>query len=509
MMPGLNETAQGTKPGDLSGAPTGQAPAPEAQPAATPAADQSAAQPAQPDPAAAQQAQPAAQDPHSLAGMTPDQIDGYKKYLSTQGLSPDQADKYVQYLGGPPPEESTGKKILHGAASALDYAGGLTRTGVYSAISVLKNAAQGELKDDVTPNDIKSALQGKAPSSNDYLQRLGVPELGSMDIPLFGKTSGRGIAGFVSDITMDPIVALTTMAKDVPYIGKIINAPGALADKIGESVYKQAVGKIDAKVASRAGLDSATPVADALIANGAPVGSTSALAKKVDQIADTMGTARKTIYDDAKAKGIMADMGKAEFPEADKIITRLRDNPTTGPIADALQEMIDKFKSSGPVDLEKLSQWKTDLYNAVPDSAWTKGGASLRVPAQQFKKALSNDFKNLIVDSGNAGEKGMGDAIDAINSKWGPLLDAKDPMFKAAKSSGASGLGQQIDHTMLSLNHLPSYAVKKALDLATTSTGRTAIGKAIMKYGSTGFANATASRAIQGAVTPNQGEDGQ
>lgn len=408
-----------------------------------------------------------------------------------QGDSLDSLLADVPAAGQPAPEAAEdesivdkalhyGKEGLETAGQALDYAGGFMRTGLASSAGML--AGKGMI---VTEKDLANALKGKAPNSAEYLARLGIPELGSVDLPLIGKTTGRGAVGFAADIASDPLIAIGKLAKQVPYIRKLINAPGVASEALGEAVYKSAVSKIDAKIAAKNGLEQAAPVAEALLSNGAPVGSTAKLAKKIEDISQTMGKLRQGLYDRAAAAGIKAEL--TSMPKAEKLLAEMRKDPGLAPAAEELAQLVERYKQAGTASLSDLSQWKTNLYDALPASSFGSFG-KLKGKAQQFKAALAEDFKDLIVKTGNKGEKGLGDSISAINDKWGPLIEAKNPLARAAAKTGPGLVGSQIDNALLSLTGIPKYAIKKGLDLATTTTGRTAVGKALMKAGQSGVA---------------------
>lgn len=428
--------------------------------------------------------------------------------------SPEQSGPWSQFQAPQASQEQPGMLMqgLDAAGRVLDYPGGFARAG----LAEVAGAAMGK-PETVTIEDLKKALVGKGPSSAEYMTRLGVPEMGSFDAPLFGKVTGRGVAGFVTDVATDPMVAIAKVAKEVPYISKLINSGGAATEALGERVYKDSLSKIDAKLSAKYGLEEQAPIANSLmngmeaypggpkVGGGMPIGSSKDLADHVDEISNTMGKIRSEIYDKAEQSGIKADLAAAEFPNSSALIQSLGRNNATLPVAEALNDTLDAWKSNGKVDLKDLSSWKSNLYTSIPDQAWTKGAQALKVPAQQFKAALASDIRKIIVESGNVGEKGMGDAIDAINSKWGPLLDAKDPLNKMAQKPGFS-MGTGLDSTVLGLGGVKDFAIKKALDLATTTTGRTAIGKAIYKAGSSGLATGVTNRAIVDAGKPDQGQ---
>lgn len=80
----------------------------------------------------------------------------------------------------------------------LDYAGGLIRTGLATVGGLMKGDAQSVVSDE----DAKQALQGKAPLTDEYLERMGVPQGPSIDLNPFmeGESTLRGIGGFAGDV---------------------------------------------------------------------------------------------------------------------------------------------------------------------------------------------------------------------------------------------------------------------------------------------------------------------
>lgn len=476
-MAGLAKSPYGTKPADLSSS--------------------------VPSPAAG--ADPFSDLPHMDEVATSAQAPAPTPTPAPAAQGAQSADPFADLPAAGAPQKGVLGQVLDGAKRVLDYPGGLVRTGDAAITSLFGgentsgsakpvNALISKFdtsKEVVTMNDFKEALKGNAPSSADYLARMGLPELGSVNIPLLGKITGRGVVGFATDVAADPLTSISNLIKEGGAAGKVIasvvNAPGAGAEALGESVYRSALKKVDAKVAQKTG-EAGTPVADALLQQGAPVGGTEKLAQKVQDMSATMGKLRQGLYDEATKAGVKVTPDA--FPQAQAVLDRLRRDPNLTPLADTLGEMVDKYKSAGPQDLAQVSEWKTNLYNALPDSAFNGVGKLKAIPAQ-FKAALAGDFKNMIIDTGNDARKGLGDAINTVNDRWGPIIAAQDPLAKqVARDAGASGLmGSQIDHAILSFEGLSKYAIKKGLDIATTTTGRTVLGKALMQAGQKGVAN--------------------
>lgn len=109
------------------------------------------------------------------------------------------------------------------AGRALDYTGGLVRTGAAGVAGMLKD------ENPVTGKDVKDTLAGKAPRSAEYLERFGVspgPGVG-------GIANLRDAEGLALDIATDPLTAIVKAIKGAgaaPELSKItrsFNRPGA------------------------------------------------------------------------------------------------------------------------------------------------------------------------------------------------------------------------------------------------------------------------------------------
>lgn len=402
----------------------------------------------------------------------------------------------------PPPQteapQSIGGQVLDAAGRVLDYPGGHIRTALATAAGLVTGNPNV-----TTDEDVKAAMKGKAPGMAEYLRRLGVSEGGSMNLPGLGRVTLRGAEGLALDIATDPLTALAKMTKEIPYLSKILNAPGKGTEALGEAVYKSAVSGAEAKLAAKGKIKSgATPIGDALVENGAPIGGLSALEQKVNDISQTMGKTRQALYDKATELGVTID---PSYPlkRAEGVLKDMMNYPPLRGAADELQTMLESYKQAGPVSLDMMSKWKTQLYDSLPAKAFGQYG-KLNSFGKQFKAALAADFRAGIVEAGNAAEKGLGDAIDKLNGKWGALLDATSTGAMAPK--GAS-LGHQIDGAILATGGLKAAALKKGYDLATSPYARTAVGKALMTAGRSNLTNSLARQAVVESARPPQPPD--
>lgn len=367
-----------------------------------------------------------------------------------------------------------------------DYPGGFVRAGLAGAAGLATGQA-----DVVSGEDLAAAAVGKGPTAAEYLKRLGVSEGGSLDLPGIGRVSVRGAEGLALDILTDPLTLITKAIKSAPYLQQLVNAPGKASEALGEAIYKSALKAKDPKAAKAAG--------EILIESGAPVGGAEKLAMKIQDAATTMGKLRQGLYDRFTELGGKIDVTEGTFANANGVLKGMRQNPTLRGAADELEEMIFQYKGEGFVPIDVMSAWKTQLYDSLPKSAFN--GPKLSNPAKMFKAALAKDMKTAIINAGNKVEKGLGDSIDTINSKWGTLLDVSPDMQKAVNPRGSLGL--MIDGAVLASTGPKGYVVKKAYDVASSPYAKTLAGKALMSAGRSDLVNQATRQGLAATTRPS------
>lgn len=417
----------------------------------------------------------------------------YKAPENTQGDSESQAVQQFMQSQQPAsvsaePQPGMAMQALNMTGRVLDAPGGLIRTG----LAEVAGMAAG--KNIVTEADLNNALKGKAPNSAEYLRRLGVPEGGSLNLPGFGKVTVRGATGLATDIATDPLTAIAKMIKGAPYLAKILNLPGKGTEALGEAVYRSALSNVDSKMAE----EGQGAISKLLIENGAPIGGMTKLAEKVNAITSTMGKLRQGLYDKAINLGVAIDTS-SPMKNAELVLADMRSNPPLRPAADKFEEVLNAYKGEGLVSIDKMAKWKTSIYDVVAENS----GGKLKVFTERFRAGLAADFRQSIMDAGNKAEKGLGDSINAINDKWGLLLDAADPMTAEALRATGS-LGKFINETISAMGGLKSTVIKKGYNLATSPAASTAVGKALMAVGHTDLMNRTARQTISGATRSEQ-----
>jgi len=257
-----------------------------------------------------------------IQSMTPEEYAEFEAQLSD-----DDAEKISKVLS----EQSLGEKAFDYALRALDYAGGLTRTGA---------AGLGELvtgKDLVQEGDLLKALQGKAPQTSEFLERGGAGEWGSVDVPLLGRVTGRDLAGFTGDVLLDPLTYLTLgtggaaktalketgkkvlAGKKIPEnlaqkgLNTLLRPTQALRQKTGRSIYgASAPLKRGDVYAKRFGKDQ-DALSNTLFKHGI-TGSAESTQKQAALLANSLMDRRNQILKIADDAGVIADAGKALAP---------------------------------------------------------------------------------------------------------------------------------------------------------------------------------------------------
>ena len=347
---------------------------------------------------------------------------------------------------------------------ALDYPGGLVRTG---AAELADAFAPG---DRVTGDDWKSALEGQAPTSAQYLERMGLEEGPSVNLPLLGKTSLRDAEGFALDVVSDPLTLVSKAAKPV----------AGLLERTGAKTYKSGLKKIDERLIEK----GAGPVSDILLKEG-KTGTTKKLAKDADKILADKMSKRAAIYEEADKLGAKIDMPRALSGVYEKI-QKLRKDPGLTDMADRLENFVSKYASEGPVDLKTASQWKTNFYNALPESAFDSFG-KLKGPAKEIEREMARGLQNAIESVAESTKSGLGQGISSLNKDAQSLIGAKKPFAMQARRATTPNAFSTVDFMLGSggLIHSPGAAIgllgaKKLGDLSKTTVFRTNVGKGLI-----------------------------
>lgn len=368
------------------------------------------------------------------------------------------------------------RNALSVVGRALDFPGGLVRTGLASVGGLMQGKTNV-----VTPQDISAAMHGQAPKSSEYMQRLNIPAGPSVNLPFLGDTSVRDVGGFATDVVTDP---LTALAKGE----KALNPAGRATEALGENVYKSGFKKIDERLIEK----GKKPLSNLLLEEGAPTGTTKQIAEKTQAMSKDLAKQRDDLYKQASEKGVTIDLG---FPleNAEKHLAKMRKDPGLRDLADQLEEKLAAYKQEGKVPISDLSDWKSNIYNILPESAYGQHGV-VKGPAKQFLKKLASDFREAIIDAGNKAEEGLGSKIDNINEKWSTLIGAEKPTAMQIRRGETPNLVTSVDAILST--HPGLLATKKAADMAKTTYLRTKLGKGLINAGQSGAAQGMLNRGL-------------
>lgn len=434
----------------------------------------------------------------------------WEKYASATPSSEPKAP-WEKYSGGgsesapaAPPVDDEGMfhKGLRYGAKVLDYPGGLMRTGLAATTGLIAGKP-----DIVKPEDVTSAFKGEAPPSSEYLKRLGVDEGPTSHVPLLGDVSTRDLEGFGLDVATDPLTLAAKAARGGSRLLRAAISPASEAtEAVGKSAYKSGLKKIDERLVEK----GAKPVSEILMQEG-KTGTTKTLAKDADQIGKQLGTERAAVYGEVDKLGAKVDMNTA-FKKSEGLLSKMKEDPGLRPMAEQMEETLNRYKAEGPVDIAKASDWKTNLYDSLPQSAYDVHG-KLKGPAKKLQKAMATDFKTAIVDTANEAKPGLGDAVDAINEKWQSIIQAQKPFDMQIRRGETPNLFSSVDAMIGGYGlHSPTaaagmLAVKKAADVAKTTYARTKAGMGLIKVAETGAPDILARKGLINSQRPGQSED--
>lgn len=379
-------------------------------------------------------------------------------------------------------------EVASDAGRVFDYPGGLMRTGLASYAGLLSGQA-GKINDD----DVMKALKGQAPSSSEYLKRLGVsPGSEILNNSITGKVTGRDLEGFGLDVATDP---LTLLGK----AGKIPTPVGDAVETAGKNTYKSGFKKIDEGLIEKGG----KPLSDVLLENGAPTGTTKQIAGKVGELSNEARAKRAALYQEATDKGVTVDLSHP-LPKTEELVQGLLQDkrPSVQALGKDLAEHLQsEYKNNGKVDLGTLSDWKTDAYNSLPESVF-RGGRPLPA-ATKFNAAIGSDFKNAIEQGGDVARPGMGKEIGAINEDWGAMLGSKKSMAAQIRRGNTTNAVTPVDAILTAL-HPGVEVAKKGADISKTTWARTKAGKGLMNLGESGVVDPVARQGVEGLIDQQQ-----
>lgn len=416
-------------------------------------------------------------------------VQDYRNHLIAQGYNPKDVDEYVETELKPKYglSESTwdktkdvGLKGLEYLGRGLDYLGSGVRGGVANALE----AATGK---DVIKDD-ESMFKGNAPSSSQIMERLGVPEAGTLSdiIPSVYNDTGkdwklkkggmldpstRGAAGFALDVATDPLTygtfGMSTLGKagkglkalkvaeeaglagkGLRGAGNVLEGAGRVIDNpldvlrrsaasglkdSGEGLYKSGFKEIDSRLAEK-GQDAISPY---MLEQGF-WGGRGALLNKIEKRTEELGALRDKLYSKADELGAFVPQNAA----TENASKYLNDLEYKGFDVDALRNRVERYNDPKLIrnpdslgfSIQQASDIKSALYDQLPASAFDINGR-LTAHGKELLQKLAQGFKEGIVNAAEGAQKGLGSQISDVNREWGALLNATKPTQKELAKS--------------------------------------------------------------------------
>lgn len=396
---------------------------------------------------------------------------------------------------------------------ALGYLSGNVRTGAAVIGSAGKQAYQAAQANDVpsawnalkqnvvTDQNIKDALNPLSdgpPSASEYADRLGIPKGGSISDMAPGAFSAPGSGGLFHMRGPEKGGPLDWTPRGVALtLGEAATDPlNSVMAKMGTTPIQDAL-QSTGKYAYRSGLKipdiaaenmgkGPNAVSDLFFKNGI-TGSPASIATQSDNLAQKLLDQRNAMINQATEAGAHPNMEQALAPAKTQLQSLIMSgDPSVQDILPALKEKLASYQNSSPIDLNAQSSWKTNLYNALPQSAWAN--AAKTSVGKDFQKTMARGLKEDIENSANGATPGLGDNIADTNADLGTTLSAQKYLDnEAAKSIRRNNL-TSVDPMVFALGHTagigaPALAAKKGADILKGSWARTVGGKAFYDAG--------------------------
>lgn len=381
-------------------------------------------------------------------------------------------------------------------ARVADAPGGFVRTGLAEVAGIGKAALQGQnpltAPQVVTEEDLSHALEGKAPRSAELLERLGVPAGptipgGGMPMsPIPANLNLRDVGGFVGDVLTDPLTTLGRIMKPGTIAEKALNPLSHAAEAGGESMYKSGLKKADQAIAEK----GAAPLSDLLMENNI-AGTAKQVRSKAAELANNVKAERDVLHQTADASGVLIDPKEAladAKAEAERIA---KVDPSQKDLSEKILARIKEYEDVGPVPVSQASEWKTNIYNSMPESAYDKLGR-LKGPAQRIEKQMSGGLKTAIEGVSTPAAPDLGAQISKRNEQLQTLLSSRKPLKKMATAATSSNIVTPVDAMVGTATAMASHdpmtvaaamGAKKLADLSKTTWFRTHGGRILKSIG--------------------------
>jgi hypothetical protein len=356
------------------------------------------------------------------------------------GKTPEQAEALMKTSGYEGP--GLGSKALDYGLRALDYSSGVGRGAVGGALQ----AASGK---DLGVNFL-DVLRGKAPTTDQMMERGGVPQGGELSdlIPgMYSETgqewtkfqkggmldpSARGTVGFAGDVAADPLTWLSlgtapalkagikAGSRSAQILDRTINPIARGIEGTGEMIFKSGVKKLDAKAVERGG-EAVSPY---LLENGI-WGTNKGIQKGMDSRLADLGLQRSALYDEAARAGAVVDPAAASKGALDYTAT-LRNQPYADPAKIAsMEEFINRGIKPDPEALAKAQAEfaaKNSQYGVAKEN-FVRDAKQYRTDAAAYRKAGGSADQSVFPF--------LLDDAKAVRSESVPLIGAEADVMKA------------------------------------------------------------------------------
>lgn len=432
--------------------------------------------------------------------------------------------------------------VARTAAAGLADAGQLAKAGAQGLIPGGKNFEQALADIDFATRegDVSEAFKGNAPTTAQFMERAKVPEGEKYDlmpevrVPLTdiklgeGKSSTRDIVGFAGDVALDPLTYMTgglsaaakagakasakagqnivkagqkvaamgpgagktaaqtalNVTKGVQMGGEFgqklasaIAQPGNTIKEIGENIYKSGFKKVDTRLNDRLSMK----MSDVMLEEGVPMGRLKDMQKYSDEILQPMyAKKRGEMYQLLDSHGVKVDPRYA-MSHAEEVISKYAANPAFKDKVEKMRELVETYSTSGKTSVSQMSDWKTQIYDALPDSAFNDVGR-VKNEWKELQKAIAKGFKEEIEHAADFVQPGMGKEVSHLNEKWGTLINAKKPTKAEIAAAERKNLLTQVKAGVLAVNPFAAAGMYAAEGAATTAA-RTGVGKTMRAMG--------------------------
>lgn len=374
----------------------------------------------------------------------------------------------------------------------LDYAGGLTRTALADAIGEDKT---------VTGDDWVNALKGKALSSNEILEKEGVPAGGSLSqiLPSLYSDTGnewlkfqrggpfdatpRGAVGLGLDIITDPLTYLTFGASAGSKTAKALQPVGSAIKKTGEKIYKSGLKPFDAVTE-----DMAKTSASEVMTKYGIGGTTKQIEKQVGNVAKELLEKKNQLLQYADKSGATINMRDATYDVRKNLLDVKKGiDPIYKKRTRGVKEEVSEYRKLGELTPSQVDELKASLYRDINDNAFNP--LKKNTIKDDFRKSTAKGLKESIEETLSKLEPGLGDELKNTNDELSTMLTIKDALRKEVKKADKKNIVSSVDGGLAGvalkdpLLGVGLLTGKKLSDLSKTTLFRTMSGKGLKSVG--------------------------